>query len=156
MRRSDATRRIETRQDDKERRKRNVEHGSPYLQTGMIRHTAQENTARNNKTACWTPETHKRYEVKKNGMLQDEIGDSRRNATRNGTPRGGTHHHGTHRPHGDGNTHTPPPQAHADNAKTAQTSPQTSPDDNIEISVPTSVPCLVKADGTIIAPIAET
>lgn len=108
MRQSDATRRIETRQDDKERRKRNVEHGSPYLQTGMIRHTAQENTARNNKTACWTPETHKRYEVKKNGMLQDEIGDSRRNATRNGTPRGGTHHHGTHRPHGDGNTHTPP------------------------------------------------
>lgn len=46
----------------------------------------------------------------------------------------------------------PPPQAHADNAKTAQTSP----DDNIEISVPTSVPCLVKADGTIIAPTAET
>ena len=34
----------------------------------------------------------------------------------------------------------------------AQTSPQTSPDDNIEISIPTSVPCLVKADGTIIAP----
>ena len=29
-------------------------------------------------------------------------------------------------------------------------------DDNIEISVPTSVPCLVKADGTIIAPTAET
>lgn len=26
----------------------------------------------------------------------------------------------------------PHPQAHADNAKTAQTSPQTSPDDNIE------------------------
>lgn len=50
----------------------------------------------------------------------------------------------------------PPPQAHADNAKTAQTSPQTSPDDNIEISIPTSVPCLVKADGTIIAPTAET
>lgn len=46
----------------------------------------------------------------------------------------------------------PPPQAHADNARTAQTSP----DDNIEISVPTSVPCLVKADGTIIAPTAET
>lgn len=45
-----------------------------------------------------------------------------------------------------------PPQAHADNARTAQTSP----DDNIEISVPTSVPCLVKADGTIIAPTAET
>lgn len=156
MRQSDATRRIETRQDDKERRKRNVEHGSSYLQTGMIHHTAQENTARNNKKACWTPETHKRYEVKKNGILQDEIGDSRRNATRNGTPRGGTHHHGTHRHHGDGNTHTPPPQAHADNAKTAQTSPQTSPDDNIKISVPTSVPCLVKADGTIIAPTAET
>lgn len=38
----------------------------------------------------------------------------------------------------------------------AQTSPQTSPDDNIEISIPTSVPCLVKADGTIIAPTAET
>lgn len=50
----------------------------------------------------------------------------------------------------------PPPQAHADNTKTAQTFPQTSPDDNIEISVPTSVPCLVKADGTIIAPTAET
>lgn len=46
----------------------------------------------------------------------------------------------------------PPPQAHADNARTEQTSP----DDNIEISVPTSVPCLVKADGTIIAPTAET
>lgn len=38
----------------------------------------------------------------------------------------------------------------------AQTSPQTSPDDNIEISIPTFVPCLVKADGTIIAPTAET
>ena len=46
----------------------------------------------------------------------------------------------------------PPPQAYADNARTAQTSP----DDNIKISVPTSVPCLVKADGTIIAPTAET
>lgn len=33
---------------------------------------------------------------------------------------------------------------------------QISPDDNIEISVPTTVPCLVKADGTIIAPTAET
>ena len=47
---------------------------------------------------------------------------------------------------------TPPPQAHADNARTAQTST----DENIEISVPTTVSCLVKADGTIIAPTAET
>lgn len=46
----------------------------------------------------------------------------------------------------------PLPQAHADNAKTAQTSLE----DNIEISVPTSVPCLVKADGMIIATTAET
>lgn len=83
-------------------------------------------------------------------------GDGRRNATRNCTSRGGTPHHGTHRPHGDDNIDTPSPQAHADNAKTAQTSPQTFPDDNIEISIPTSVPCLVKADGTIIAPTAET
>lgn len=45
-----------------------------------------------------------------------------------------------------------PPQAHADNARTAQASM----DNNIEISVPTIVPCLVKADGTIIAPMAET
>ena len=45
-----------------------------------------------------------------------------------------------------------PPQAHADNARTAQASM----DNNIEISVPTTVPCLVKADGTIIAPTAET
>ena len=44
-----------------------------------------------------------------------------------------------------------PPQAHADNAKPGQAA-----DDNIEISVPTTVPCLVKADGTIIAPTAET
>lgn len=49
----------------------------------------------------------------------------------------------------------PPPQAHADNADSARTG-QTSSDDNIEISVPTTVPCLVKADGTIIAPTAET
>lgn len=46
----------------------------------------------------------------------------------------------------------PPPQAHADNARMDQTSP----DDNIEISALTSVPCLVKADGTIIATTAET
>ena len=45
----------------------------------------------------------------------------------------------------------PPPQAHADSAKPGQAA-----DDNIEISVPTTVPCLVKADGTIIAPTAET
>lgn len=92
---------------------------------------------------------------RKTVFYKAQEGDGRRNATRNCTPRGGTHHHGTHRPHGDDNT-DPPPQAHADNAKMAQTSPQTSPDDNIEISIPTSVPCLVKADGTIIAPTAET
>lgn len=89
---------------------------------------------------------------RKTVFYKAQEGDGRRNATRNCTPRGGAPHHGTHRPHGDNTDTPPPPQAHADNAKTEQTPT----DGNIEISVPTSVPCLVKADGTIIAPTAET
>lgn len=50
-----------------------------------------------------------------------------------------------------------PPPAYANQTNsTAQAASAQATDDNIEISVPTSVPCLVKADGTIIAPTAET